>query len=125
MVVEKRCVVCGAPHAACGHGVLPRYRPVSLERTGAVAMHTLKNDLYIDIDGNVVDERDPRVQTFVGAKGAEIPEEDAKRYGLIGGKKAEAVEHDEAHDPDNAADPVVAGEPTPDGDVEKQGRGKK
>jgi hypothetical protein len=82
-------------------------------------MHTLKNDLYIDIDGNVVDERDPRVQTFVGAKGAEIPEEDAKRYGLIGGKKAEAVEHDEAHDPDNAADPVVGGVPTPDGDDKK------
>jgi hypothetical protein len=112
-------MICGAANGTCGHGAPPRYKPITLEREAIVMAHTLKRDTYVDIDGNVVDERDPRVQTFVGAKGAEIPEEDAKRYGLIGGKKAEAVEHDEAHDPDNAAEPVVGGVPTPDGDDKK------
>lgn len=73
-------------------------------------MHKLKQDTYVDIDGNVVDERDPRVQTFVGAAGAEITEEDARRYGLIGKKHEQAV-RDEGSDPAKAADPVVGGQP--------------
>lgn len=88
-----------------------------------MATHKLAKDTYVDIDGNVVDERDPKVQTFVGIKGAEIPHEDAVRYGLVG--KREEVEHDDVHDPDNAADPVVGGVPTPDGDPGKAGRAKR
>jgi hypothetical protein len=106
----RRCFSCNDNYADCDCGAPPRYRPLSLEREVIGMVHKLAEDTYVDIDGNVVDARDPRVQTFIGAAGAEIPEADARRYGLIGGKR-QAAAHDEGIDPANAADPVVGGEP--------------
>lgn len=80
-----------------------------------MATHTLKEDTYVTLDGTVCDATDPAVQTFVGVKGTEISEDDAKKYGLV--KGGDAAPHDDGHDPENAADPVIGGVPTLDGDV--------
>lgn len=47
--------------------------------------HKSDRRLYLNAEGKVVDEGDPSRVTLLVGKGGEIPMEEARRYGLVGG----------------------------------------
>lgn len=53
-------------------------------------------NIYLDKDGNVVDENDPTQATQLIGKGGAISTETAEKYGLIKKAKPEAAESSEA-----------------------------
>lgn len=58
-------------------------------------MHTSDRRLYLDGDGNVVEADDPRREKLLVGKGGQIPEADARRYGLIGKAAQKAADEGE------------------------------
>jgi hypothetical protein len=61
--------------------------------------YTADKRLYLDADGNVVDEGDPRAATLLVGEGGQLSDEDAKKYGLTSKAKAEPVEEKAVNEP--------------------------
>lgn len=68
--------------------------------------------LYLNADrSKVVEEGDPEAAYLFAAEGAEVPDAEAKKYGLMGEKPKEpepAVVHSSAADPEPAEKPKAA-----------------
>jgi hypothetical protein len=45
--------------------------------------YTAEERLYLDADGNVVKEGDPKAATLLVGAGGQLSDEDARRYGLV------------------------------------------
>lgn len=78
-------------------GKQEHYGSVTWTRKQAMgAGYVADRNLYLDAEGNLVEEDNPaQVRQLVG-KGGQISEADAKKYGLMKGKKKEVDEAEEA-----------------------------
>lgn len=61
--------------------------------------YTAKKRLYLNADRTkLVEEGSPDAAFLLAAEGAEVPDAEAKRYGLTGGSKASADEDEKTAD---------------------------
>lgn len=81
-----RCPICGTDKAACGpikepHSVITL--PQRGDRMANKGDYVADRRLYLDKDGKVVEAKDPTKASLLVAAGNTLPEEVARKYGLI------------------------------------------
>jgi hypothetical protein len=66
---------------------------ISIPKRGSMNKNDFVSDkrLYLDKDGNVVEEKDPNRLTLLVAAGGRLPMEQAQKYGLVKADEADAV----------------------------------
>lgn len=97
-----RCLICGADKAACkgtGDANFMITLPQKGDRMANKNDYVADRRLYLDKDGNVVEAKDPKKTTLLVAQGNTLPEEVARKHGLIkeeaeSGRKSKAVASD-------------------------------
>jgi len=85
------CLICGAAHAACMGKTNPPRFITDMEIPNMAGPYIADRRLYLDKNGNVVEEGDPNKATLLVHQGGILSRDVAERYGLLNdGGKAKA-----------------------------------
>lgn len=109
------CPVCGADEWACQTHFRSAHPGAHLiERKESDVNYTAEQHIYVDVEGNVVPGGSPQAVRLLLAAGDEMPEEEARRYGLLKGRlvvREEPMEEAEAKAETAAEDKAVKNAP--------------
>jgi hypothetical protein len=105
------CLICGAITDRVSGPAKEPMSLVSLPKRGNMANknnYVSNERLYLDKDGNVVDEKDPNKHSLLVVKGGSLSMEEAEKYGLLEVDVEDATVGDEGEVAGVAAKPAPA-----------------